>query len=242
MRGRTTDAPGPTPTRSDIRGETSDPGSESGVASPPDSPGPETRDRLLEAAEHLFATRGYRGASVRQIARRARCNVSLVGYYFGSKEGLLREVMRPRIRRLRGVIDQLGEVDRLTEAHLRAFLESLVVELDDHRPFFRLMFSELLREDSPLDPAAMEPIWDNQRAAMAVLERAVRQGLVRGDLDLGFVMTSLFGAIALPMLVPRLARGVLGDDARGAMTSAGATNVAEILFRGILERDRQEEA
>jgi len=205
-------------------------------------PQPDTRERLLKAAEPLFATRGYRGASVREIARSARCNVSLVGYYFGSKEGLLREVMRPRIRRLREVIEELDHAPTMTEAHLRAFLESLVAQVEEQRPFFRLMFSELLREDSPLGEEAMEPVWDNQRAAMKVLRRAAREGLVRRDLDLRFVLTTLFGAIALPMLVPQLARGVLGDRTPEAMAGSGVGEVAEILFRGILGRDRQEEA
>jgi len=205
------------------------------------APKAETRQRLLEAAERLFATRGYRGTPVREIARLARCNVSLVGYYFGSKEGLLREVMQPRVRRLRRVIQDLEGTDPLTERHLLHFVESLVGELANQRPFFRLMLSELLREDSPLGPEALLPVWDNQQAALGVFRRAVRQGLVREDLDLRVVLTSLFGAIALPMLVPRLAQGVLGEGDGEALGRSRAQEVGRILFEGIL-RTRPEAA
>ncbi len=51
------------------------------------------RERLLEAAGGVFAETGYGGGSVRAIARVARVNVASVNYYFGSKEGLYREVL-----------------------------------------------------------------------------------------------------------------------------------------------------
>ena len=54
----------------------------------------ETREKLVAAAENLFALHGYQGVSVRAIAAAAGVNWSLVGYYFRGKEGLLFEVYR----------------------------------------------------------------------------------------------------------------------------------------------------
>ena len=62
------------------------------------SPAPDgtadTRERLLAAAEQLFAQQGYSRVSVRALAAAAGVNWSLVGYYFRGKEGLLSEVYR----------------------------------------------------------------------------------------------------------------------------------------------------
>src|SRR3954468_14140542 len=52
-----------------------------------------TRERLLEAASALFSEQGYAATGTRAIAARAKCNVALISHYFGSKEGLLREVI-----------------------------------------------------------------------------------------------------------------------------------------------------
>lgn len=52
-----------------------------------------TRRRLLEAARDLFAERGYEGTTVRSIAERAGANQALLFRYFGSKQGLLTEVL-----------------------------------------------------------------------------------------------------------------------------------------------------
>ena len=54
----------------------------------------ETSEKLITAAERLFAEHGYSSVSVRMIAAAARVNWSLLGYYFRGKEGLLSEVYR----------------------------------------------------------------------------------------------------------------------------------------------------
>jgi AcrR family transcriptional regulator len=53
-----------------------------------------TRERLFEAAVTEFSEHGYEGASVRQICQRAKANPAAIKYYFASKEGLYREVLR----------------------------------------------------------------------------------------------------------------------------------------------------
>jgi AcrR family transcriptional regulator len=61
----------------------------------------ETRARLLNAAEQLFADRGFRKVTVRDICRAARANVAAVNYHFGDKLGLYREVLQAAIERMR---------------------------------------------------------------------------------------------------------------------------------------------
>jgi AcrR family transcriptional regulator len=59
-----------------------------------------TRNRLLDAAEELFADRGYHAVSMRDIARRACVNLAAAGYHYGSKENLFVEALSRRIRPL----------------------------------------------------------------------------------------------------------------------------------------------
>ena len=57
----------------------------------------DTKTRILDAAENLFAARGYHNTSLREITKEAGVNLAAVNYHFGSKEALLRAVIKRRL-------------------------------------------------------------------------------------------------------------------------------------------------
>lgn len=64
------------------------------------TPTPGTKDRILDAAERLFADRGLAGTSLRAITAAAGVNLAAVHYHFGSKEALVRALLARRIEPL----------------------------------------------------------------------------------------------------------------------------------------------
>lgn len=62
--------------------------------------GEQTRERLLDAAESLFAQKGFYGVTVRAIAREAQSDPALVAYYFGGKRELFDAVLLRRADKL----------------------------------------------------------------------------------------------------------------------------------------------
>ncbi len=91
--------------------------------------GAETREKILDAAEALFAEHGFEGASMRMITARAGVNLAAVNYHFGSKENLLREIFR---RRLAEITEErrrrLAQLQRDAEALGKAVRPSRIVE------------------------------------------------------------------------------------------------------------------
>lgn len=94
-----------------------------------------TRDRILAAAEELFARTGVARTSLRAITALARVNLAAVNYHFGSKDGLVEAVYRRRLEPLNRA--RLRNLDRIEakyqgqpplEAVLEAFM-SPVAEL-----------------------------------------------------------------------------------------------------------------
>src|SRR5687768_7963284 len=53
-----------------------------------------TKQRLLDAAEKIFADKGFEGASVEEITRRAGANRAAVSFHFGGKERLYIETVK----------------------------------------------------------------------------------------------------------------------------------------------------
>lgn len=85
-----------------------------------------TSERLLDAAEQLFAERGIDAVSVRAVNAAAGANVAAVHYHFGSKEALVEAVLRRRMERLgERRLAMLAALPTDTPA-VRAVVEALV--------------------------------------------------------------------------------------------------------------------
>ncbi|MFI0981604.1 TetR/AcrR family transcriptional regulator [Streptomyces sp. NPDC021093] len=70
--------------------------------------GPETREKLIRAAEEIFAAQGVDGAQLRDVVKLAgQSNPSAVQYHFGSRAGLLDAVMAGRQERTEQVLAPL---------------------------------------------------------------------------------------------------------------------------------------
>ena len=101
-----------------------------------------TKERILGAAEELFAQHGFSGTSLRQVTSRADVNIAAVNYHFGSKENLVNEVFRRRMdemseRRIRELRAAQEESPGQLEPILRAFIEpALALTLDKHGSAF----------------------------------------------------------------------------------------------------------
>lgn len=105
----------------------------------------DTRGRILDAAERLFAEHGFDGTSIREVTRAADVNVAAVHYHFGSKEALLRgvtdRVAIPISARRSGLLDvavaaaapDVPGLEALLDAFVRADIE-LLLDLQDRGP------------------------------------------------------------------------------------------------------------
>ncbi|NMG00665.1 TetR family transcriptional regulator [Aromatoleum toluolicum] len=88
---------------------------------------PETRDRILDAAEALFVEHGFEATSMRMITGQAGANIAAVNYHFGSKDALIQEVFKRRLTELNR--RRLAALDRLeAEAGGAALKPSRIVE------------------------------------------------------------------------------------------------------------------
>lgn len=112
----------------------------------------DTRNRILDAAERLFSTRGFHATSIRMITAEAGANLAAINYHFGSKNALIRAVYARRLEQLNALRLQMldacevraGSEPLPVEDIVRAFIAP-VLRLPPEDPFRRLigrMYSE----------------------------------------------------------------------------------------------------
>lgn len=82
----------------------------------------DTKEQILEVARELFATHGYNGASVRQIAEKAQVNIAAINYHFVSKEGLYWSVISDSMDWLSdSMVEAVSNSDRIEEVAVFLF-------------------------------------------------------------------------------------------------------------------------
>ena len=143
---------------------------------------PDTKDRILDAAERLFARHGFHNTSLRAITSEAGANVAAVNYHFGSKDALIEAVfgrrLEPlnrermdRLRALRRTAADLGRAPAVEEV-VRAFVEPTLRFRDTApgaREFVFLVGRALFEPDDAIRSVffrLMEPVFREFMAAL----------------------------------------------------------------------------
>ena len=162
----------------------------------------QSRARILEAALKEFAAKGFDGARVDAIARRARINKRMLYHYFGDKEGLFREVLRRKM------------------ADRAAWLASAPEDLVESLPYWfrlacrdpewvRLLEWEALQrgEGAIIDESHRQRSFSDALQRMRQMQASGRLG---SELDPGQFLLSMMALTAYPLAFPQVARLATG--------------------------------
>lgn len=146
----------------------------SALADPP----VDRRQRILDAAERVFAESGYHGTTLRQIAAAADVKLSLIGYHFESKLALYtavfarrQHVNEERLRLLRAIDDL--EAPGALERIVAAFMDPVVALAEDGAWYRRLVLREAADPSSMQRPVIRELFDPMAREFIAALRRAL---------------------------------------------------------------------
>jgi AcrR family transcriptional regulator len=163
-----------------------------------------TRERLLEAAMHEFALRGFAGGRIDSIAAGAGVNKQLIYYYFESKAGLYEAV-------LQHVHDTLNPIGLDDDESPRTLLD-WVRARNPQEGGVRLVMFEALEFDGTNVPRARERT-ERFRILSAQLRQLQSEGRIDPALDAEMLLLGLYGVRLVPFLLPQIAALVTGLDA-----------------------------
>lgn len=136
-----------------------------------------TRERLLEAAGEVFAAKGFRRATIRDICQRAGSNVAAVNYHFGDKERLYAEVLHyahhcADAGAHPADVDMAGTPEERLREFIRVFLFRI---FNEGRPAWhaRLMVQEIFEPTVALDHLVEQAIRPQQQRLAQIIRDLV---------------------------------------------------------------------
>jgi AcrR family transcriptional regulator len=186
------------------------------IAAAGPAPDPSRRDQILDAAERLFAERGFARTTIKQIGREAGVNSALLYYYFADKDRLYREVLERFVARLVARTMDGSAGHARPDARIRAFVQAQADTLADHPHAPRLLVREMIDYDAA---HAVEQIQHLSvtgfRRLCELIEQGQRAGLFRADLDPRFAAISTIAQVAYFLVARPAVRILLGQGPDG---------------------------
>jgi TetR/AcrR family transcriptional regulator len=105
---------------------------------------PGKREQILLAAEQVFAERGFKGATTREVAEKAGIASSLIFYYFKNKMALYEAVFQSFFDQLEGLLQKNLSLDLDRLGQLKQFLFTFTDYAREHRNMIRILLREII--------------------------------------------------------------------------------------------------
>lgn len=154
--------------------------------------------RLIDAAQKCFLNDEYHKVTTRQIAAAANTNISMIRYYFGSKEGLYEEMIRQTLQPLLEVFDRThlssaGDLSDFFGVYYRTMQEN---------PRFPALILKVLALNQGPGKRFIYQLIERGRSRGRDKANALKQkGLVDSDLDPDILRISFVSLAMMPILL-----------------------------------------
>jgi AcrR family transcriptional regulator len=171
---------------------------------------------ILDAAERLFAERGFRAATIQELGKASGLSPALIYYYYQDKAGLYQAVIERLIESM--VTGALSRVPACADpaAALRAIVEVQGGVFLDRPHAARLIARELVDyQGQHAQKAVRTTLTRLFQRLSGVIQAAQRSGRFRADLDPAFASVSVVAQVAWFAVASPVVGTLLGDGAAG---------------------------
>ena len=203
---------------------------------------PDAAERILDAAERLFATRGFSATTIKMIAAESRQNSALIYYYYDSKATLYRHILERVVGKISSeAAIRIGPTPS-PETVITAVVESQVAVFaaNPHLPV--LLARELIdwkaAHAEPAIRSLSTGLFERLRVA---IEAGQRDGTFRTDVNSRFAAISVVAQVGYLVLASPVAGILLGRGPDGPTVDdvrAFGRHAAEFALSALKTRDR----
>ena len=180
-----------------------------------DAPPSQSREHIVDAASAIFADKGFAGARVDEIARRAGVNKAMLYYHVGNKQTLYTAVLIRNLERVEKVLAAASATEGSARARLQAVIGAVVGILHTIPDHPRIMLREIASGGANLSPEVLRRMLGVLEVVGGLLAEGREAGELR-DTDpvlthLAIVGAALFLASVRPLRERAVGLGVAID-------------------------------
>lgn len=136
-------------------------------------------ERILAAAALEFAERGYAGARVDRIARRARVNKAMLYYHFDSKQAIYRALLRQTFSGAAARLRAVAASEATPDQKIERVIAAMAAFIAEHAFFPAIMLREIAEGGAHLDRDTLKALASVPLVVGAIVQQGVAQKTLR---------------------------------------------------------------
>lgn len=151
--------------------------------------------QIMEAAERLFADRGFAGTSVRDIAEAAGVNLAMISYYFGSKEKMMEAVFQHRGQHMKMQLQSILVNSNMAPIQkVERLIDEYIDRIFQKQCFHKVMIREQMMDNTgPIAEQIAQLKQTNQTLFKQIIQEGQKKGDFKKGIDIPFLMMTLVG-------------------------------------------------
>ena len=139
------------------------------------------KGEILDAAEAVFAAKGFLSATMEEIAQRAEFAVGTLYRFFASKNSLYEETVRSRIERMETELNGSLEADESPHEKIASYFRCRLNQFWENPRFFRLFYQGTSAMVMETRAGFLPEIMSRYEKLLRDVEQAFREGIAKGQ-------------------------------------------------------------
>jgi AcrR family transcriptional regulator len=189
----------------------------------------ETKLKIFMVAARLIAEKGYNGVSMREISEHSAVSKPTIYYYFGSKEGIYKALLRAGLEHSSQLLNEVKSQKISVKQKLIILIQNYFKQCQLHPEFMKFYFSLSNRLEELPFLEEFQKIADENRETVI---QVIQEGIDSGE----------FGRSATAEFAAEIIAGVLGhflwkqsSFSENILSDKLAEDTIEFLFKGLNE-------
>jgi AcrR family transcriptional regulator len=153
--------------------------------------------QILTTSEKLFASKGFDGTSIRDIAEEAGVNIAMISYYFGSKEKLMETIFKERTEQTRLRLESLQKDESLSPFEkIWIIVDEYIDKVLQKQAFNRIMFVEqMLGQNVEIKGFIRELKSQNAALFEKIIKDGQKKKVFKKNVDILLLLNTMTGII-----------------------------------------------